>query len=147
MIDELRRFLLTHMYSVKWVYDGWRDNEFISEDDPQTDWNRTLMTKINQVSAMIFKDNRREGANVVIIPSNMREIISSLGEYYKPSGLGYQDYEEIGTLAGRYKIYVVPDLTEDAKVFVCNVRYSEDGILNILNLKNYSRVGVVKIEK
>ena len=142
-IDELRRFLLTHMYSVQWDYMGWKEHPSYSEELKE-DWNLTLMTKINQVSAMIFQDNRRQGANVVIIPSNMRGIIQSLGEYYKPYSLGYIGYEDIGILAGRYKVYVVPDLTEDAKVFVCNVM---DINKEILDLDNYTRIAVVKVNR
>lgn len=143
-IDKLRRFLLTHMYSVKWEYQGWKDVEGYHVDNPQTTWNITLMTKINQTSAMIFQDNRRQGANVVIIPSNMRKIVQSLGEYYKPSSLGYIGYEYIGMLGGRYDVFVVPDLTEDAKVFVCNIIDKDKGILD---LDNYTRIGVVKVDK
>lgn len=146
MIDELRRFLMTHMYSVKWEYQGWKNVEGYHVDNPQTTWNLTLMTKINQTSAMIFQDNRRQGANVVIIPSNMEGIITSLGDYYKPrtSSVRFKGYEYLGTLAGRYDVFVVPELTEDAKVFVCNIIDNDKGILD---LDNYTRIGVVKVDK
>lgn len=145
MIDKLRRFLLTHMYNVSWDCDGWKQKKIymIVLGDPQIDWNRTLITKINQVSAMIFQDNHRQGANVIIIPSNMYGIISSL-EFLNGGGFPHKDYDNIGILAGRYHVYVVPDLTEDMKVFVCNVK---DVKKSILNLKNYSRIGVVKVKK
>jgi hypothetical protein len=172
-IQKLQKFLSTHIPITTWDYEGHK--EVVADGhslyDAQKDWNQTLCTKINQISAQIFKDTLTGGANVILIPDNLNELFSTL-EYLthdKPSVLhGVKDgrtqiYEEVncrfGILAGRFQVYSIPNLTqmslemydsnnelkkviyEENKFFVCKLNDKT----KIFDTKNYLKVGVVKV--
>lgn len=67
----------------------------------QNDWNQTLLTKINQTSAMICKTSYRGGANQIEINSNLLPLIETL-EYYQPT------LREIN-----HKVVVINDTLDD----------------------------------
>jgi hypothetical protein len=144
-VRQLRRFLTTHTCSAQWDYDGHKENEcYKSFDDPQKDWNQTLMTKINQVSAQIFQANLRAGANVVIIGEDMLILFVSLEYMVVSHDIRNQEYYNLGRLAGRYDVYVVPELFLQNKIYVCNLFDVNKGIFK---LKNYSKVAMVWMKK
>ena len=58
----------------------------------QSAWNQTLMTKINELSAIIHRKYNSGGANLLYISSNIKDIIKSL-EFYNN-----------GSIGGRYKV-------------------------------------------
>ena len=141
-MKKLKNFLLTHLYSDTWDYDGYIKYNLRLFYNVQNDWNQTLMTKINQCSAMIFQDNNRSGANVIIIDSDMVKIFKTLNFMKEINVFHNKGYYKLGELGGRYHVYVVPKLDLDNKVFVCNLLNVDK---HISNIKNYSRVAVLKI--
>jgi hypothetical protein len=158
-MSKLQNFLSTHIPLVSWDYEGYKDSKY-PESMHQTDWNQTLCTKINQTSATIFQDTNHGGANVILIPSNMEDIFKTL-EYLTVSIERFEGYYKLGSLAGRYIVFVVPKLTrikinyhgadnqlkevdfDQDRVFVCKLK----DVAKILDIKNYIKVGVVKVNK
>jgi hypothetical protein len=161
-MSKLQNFLSTHIPLVTWDYEGYKEKYPQDLFDAQRDWNQTLVTKINQTSATIFQDamNKAGGANAILIPSNMEDIFKTL-EYLTVSIEQFEGYYKLGSLAGRYNIYVVPKLTrikikipdenhqlkeitfDEDRVFVCKLK----DVAKILDIKNYVKVGVVKVNK
>jgi len=159
-IQKLRKLLSPHIPLVTWDYEGYKEKYPDGLYDAQQDWNQTLLTKINQTSATIFQDTKKGGANAILIPSNMEDIFRTL-EYLKVDVIQYEGYYKLGTLGGRYLVYVVPKLTriklnipdknnhskeiafDEDKVFVCKLK----DVNWILNINNYIKVGVVKVSK
>ena len=159
-IEKLQNFLSTHIPLVSWDYDGYKDTKCYPNSCCQKDWNQTLCTKINQTSATIFQDTKKGGANAILIPSNMEDIFKTL-EYMTVNIEQYEGYYKLGTLAGRYYVYVVPKLTrikielrdadhqlkeidfDEDRVFVCKLK----DVAKILDIKNHIKVGVVRVNK
>ena len=50
----------------------------------QKEWNQTLITKINQISAQIHKSTLRGGANFIVVSSEVSAIFDDL-EYFHVS--------------------------------------------------------------
>lgn len=73
-IKRLKRFLSTHIPSISWEYDNYNKELFHA----QNEWNRTLFTKINQISAIIFKETLYDGANVILISPDMVDLFKNL---------------------------------------------------------------------
>jgi hypothetical protein len=79
----------------------------------QKDWNQTLVTKINQLSAQIHKTTLRGGANWIVISSEVSAVFDDLEYFHVSNAAPEQDQynmgiEKIGTLAGRYQVYRDP---------------------------------------
>jgi hypothetical protein len=154
-IEKLQKFLFTHLPLTSWDYEGYKEIQPVYE--AQTDWNQTLITKINQTSATIFKDTLKGGANVVIISDSMKDIFKTL-EYFTQE---VENNYKIGILGGRFQVYCIPDLTmiklgipdanhqlkevdyDISKVYVCKLKDTD----KIFDIENYIRVGVITIHK
>ena len=54
-------------WTARWDYNGWQRLGTTSTVYTQKDWNQTIMTKINQISAQIQKSTLRGGANWIIV--------------------------------------------------------------------------------
>ena len=52
-----------------WDYNGWK--QFTDDESTQTDWNTTLITKIN----IAAKKLKEDGYVLVVIPNHMRDIL------------------------------------------------------------------------
>jgi len=159
-MEKLKKFLSTHIPSFSWDYEGLIDHCKNPDYTMQNDWNQTIVTKINQTSATIFQDTQKGGANAILIPFNMEYIFKTL-EYLTVAVEQYEGYYKLGTLGGRYNVFVVPKLTakkveycgadhqlkevdiDENKIFVCKLT----DVSNILDVDNYIKVGVVKINK
>jgi hypothetical protein len=105
-------------WKAKWDYNEWRygakdGNPFVGYT--QKDWNQTLVTKINQLSAQIHKTTLRGGANWIVVSSEVSAVFDDL-EYFHVSNAGPESdqynmgIEKIGTLAGRYQVFRDPYL-------------------------------------
>jgi hypothetical protein len=154
-LEKLQAFLSTHIPFVTWDYEGYENNDKLY--NMQQDWNQTLITKINQTSATIFKESMKGGANVILIPDTLKEIFKTL-EYFSPL---VEDNYRFGTVSGRYVVYAIPDLTKKSiemydntnqlkmvefhedKVFVCKLKNTN----KIFDFKNYDKIGVVKVSR
>jgi hypothetical protein len=102
-------------WSSRWNYDGWQTEAGGSAaySYTQKDWNQTLITKINQVSAQIHKSTLRGGANFVVVSSEVSAVFDDLEYFHVSNADPEQDQynmgiEKIGSLGGRYQVYRDP---------------------------------------
>jgi len=99
-------------WNLRWDYNGWRRiNNQVSYT--QKDWNQTLITAINQLSAQIHKSTLRGGANWIVVSSEISAIFDDLEYFHVSNASPEQDQynmgiERVGTLAGRYQVYRDP---------------------------------------
>lgn len=103
-------------WSAKWDYNEWRyggNAGATLQGYTQKDWNQTLVTKINQISAQIHKTTLRGGANWIVVSSEVSAVFDDLEYFHVSNAAGEQDQynmgiEKIGTLSGRYQVYRDP---------------------------------------
>ena len=103
-------------WTAKWDYNEWKyggANGATLQGYTQKDWNQTLITKVNQISAQIHKTTLRGGANWIVISSEISAVFDDL-EYFHVSNAGPEQdsynmgIEKVGTLAGRYQVFRDP---------------------------------------
>jgi len=102
----------------KWDYNEWRygasgNTPFLGYT--QKDWNQTLVTKVNQISAQIHKTTLRGGANWIVVSSEVSAVFDDLEYFHVSNAHPEQDQynmgiEKIGSLAGRYQVFRDPYL-------------------------------------
>jgi len=103
-------------WTAKWDYNGWKyggASGATLQGYTQKDWNQTLITKINQISAQIHKTTLRGGANWIIVSSEVSAVFDDLEYFHVSNANPEQDsynmgIEKIGTLAGRYQVFRDP---------------------------------------
>jgi hypothetical protein len=112
ILRDLRKGAAWHS---KWDYNEWRygNNGTAFLGYTQKDWNQTLITKINQMSAQIHKTTLRGGANWIVVSSEVSAVFDDLEYFHVSNAASEQDQynmgiERIGTLAGRYQVYRDP---------------------------------------
>lgn len=101
-------------FRARWDYQGLANNaNFFGT---QKDWNQTLITRINELSAQIHKATLRGGANWVVCSAEAGAIFDDL-EYFhvdtsaSPESEKYNlGVEKIGNLGSRYVVYKDPYL-------------------------------------
>ena len=99
-------------WTVRWDYNGLR-KQSTSYYGTQKDWNQTLITKINQISAQIHKAPLRGGASWVVVSPEVSAVFDDLEYFHVSNAAPEQDkynmgIEKIGTLSGRYQVYRDP---------------------------------------
>ena len=99
-------------WNLRWDYNGWRRLN-LTTSYTQKDWNQTLITAINQLSAQIHKSTLRGGANWIIVSSEVSAIFDDLEYFHVSNASPEQDQynmgiERVGTLSGRYQVYRDP---------------------------------------
>jgi len=103
-------------WKAKWDYNEWKYGGASGATlvgYTQKDWNQTLITKINQVSAQIHKTTLRGGANWVVCSSEVSAVFDDLEYFHVSNAAPEQDQynmgiEKIGSIAGRYQVYRDP---------------------------------------
>lgn len=103
-------------WTAKWDYNEWKyggASGATLQGYTQKDWNQTLVTKINQISAQIHKTTLRGGANWVVVSSEVSAVFDDLEYFHVSNAAPDQDsynmgIEKIGALAGRYQVYRDP---------------------------------------
>jgi hypothetical protein len=101
-------------WTLRWDYNGWRRLGTTGNAAyTQKDWNQTLITTINQISAQIHKSTLRGGANWIVVSSEISAIFDDLEYFHVSNAAPEQDQynmgiERVGTLAGRYQVYRDP---------------------------------------
>lgn len=101
-------------FKARWDYQGLQNNaNFFGT---QKDWNQTMITRINELSAQIHKATLRGGANWVVCSAEAGAIFDDL-EYFhvdtsaSPENEKYNlGVEKIGNLGSRYVVYKDPYL-------------------------------------
>lgn len=117
------------VFKSEWHKNGWENNpNFFGE---QKEWNQTLITKINEISAHIHMANLMGGADTVEInPLNLKLI--ECFEYYSPS---------TNMIGHRYSL-IIKDYIPIDRV---NVYLSEGAIRNYYKVnKNNSNINFKK---
>jgi hypothetical protein len=99
-------------WTLRWDYNGWKRLS-LTTSYTQKDWNQTLITAINQISAQIHKSTLRGGANWIVVSSEVSAIFDDLEYFHVSNASPEQDQynmgiERVGTLAGRYQVYRDP---------------------------------------
>ena len=100
-------------WQLNWDYNGWRRQTGFSTNYTQKDWNQTLMTRLNQISAQIHKATLRGGANFIVVSSEVNAVLNDL-EYFHVTDANAEattysmGIEKVGSLQGRYKVIVDP---------------------------------------
>lgn len=117
MAAEIDREILRDLrrgaaWTARWDYNGLRkqSNTYYGV---QKDWNQTLVTKINQISAQIHKATLRGGASWVVVSPEVSAVFDDLEYFHVSNAAPEQDkynmgIEKIGTLGGRYIVYRDP---------------------------------------
>ena len=100
-------------WNLRWDYNGWKRLNNQSTPYTQKDWNQTLITAINQISAQIHKSTLRGGANWIVVSSEISAIFDDLEYFHVSNAAPEQDQfnmgiERVGTLSGRYQVYRDP---------------------------------------
>jgi hypothetical protein len=100
-------------WKARWDYNGWQRLATTSTVYTQKDWNQTLMTKINQISAQIQKSTLRGGANFIVVSAEISAVLNDLEYFHVTDAQAESDQynmgiEKIGSLQGRYQVIVDP---------------------------------------
>ena len=101
-------------FRARWDYKGLANNaNFFGT---QKDWNQTLITRVNELSAQIHKATLRGGANWIVCSAEAGAIFDDL-EYFHVDGSAQPEsekynlgVEKIGSLGSRYVVYKDPYL-------------------------------------
>ena len=99
-------------WQLRWDYNGWKRLPNTTSYT-QKDWNQTLMTAINQLSAQIHKSTLRGGANFIVVSSEVSAVLDDLEYFHVSNAAPEQDQynmgiERVGSLSGRYTVYRDP---------------------------------------
>ena len=100
-------------WQARWDYNGWQRLGTVSTVYTQKDWNQTIMTKINQISAQIQKSTLRGGANFIVVSAEISAVLNDLEYFHVTDASAESDQynmgiEKIGSLQGRYQVIVDP---------------------------------------
>ena len=117
MAAEIDREILRDLrrgaaWTTKWDYNGLRKQSTMYFGT-QKDYNQTLITKINQISAQIHKSTLRGGANWIVVSSEVSAVFDDLSYFHVSNAAPEQDkynlgMEKVGSLGGRYQVYRDP---------------------------------------
>lgn len=111
--EILKDLRVSAAWRTRWNRLGWKSSSMASNAYTQKDWNQTLITEINQVSAQIQKATLRGGATYIVVSTEVSAVLNDL-EYFHVSDANAEadqynmGIEKVGTLQGRYTVYVDP---------------------------------------
>ena len=111
--EILRDLRKAAAWQLRWDYNGWRKATNAAAPYTQKEWNQTLITKLNQISAQIHQSTLRGGANFIVVSSEISAIFDDLEYFHVSDANPEQDQynmgiERIGSLSGRYQVYRDP---------------------------------------
>ena len=111
--EILRDIRKSAPWTARWDYNGWQRLGTTSTVYTQKDWNQTLMTKINQISAQVQKATLRGGCNWIIVSAEISAVLNDLEYFHVTDAAAETDtynmgIEKIGALQGRYNVTVDP---------------------------------------
>ncbi len=111
--EILRDLRKAAAWQLRWDYNGWRKASSAASPYTQKEWNQTLISKLNQISAQIHKSTLRGGANFIVVSSEISAIFDDLEYFHVSDANPEQDQynmgiERIGSLSGRYQVYRDP---------------------------------------
>lgn len=106
-------------WTLRWDANGWKTTSMASNAYTQKDWNQTLITAINQISAQIQKATLRGGASYIVVSTEVSALLNDL-EYFHVSDASAESEQynmgitKAGTVQGRYTVYVDPYAPADS---------------------------------
>ena len=109
--EILRELKRGAAWTLRWDFNGWKNQG--SQKYTEKEWKQTLITRINQISAQIHKSTLRGGANFIVVSTEVSALFDDL-ENFMVSNSNIDDdkynlgMRRIGTLSGRYTVYVDP---------------------------------------
>lgn len=111
--EILRDLRKAAAWQLRWDYNGWRKASSAASPYTQKEWNQTLITKVNQISAQIHKSTLRGGANFIVVSSEISAVMDDLEYFHVSDASPEQDsynmgIERVGSLSGRYQVYRDP---------------------------------------
>jgi hypothetical protein len=111
--EILRDIRKAAAWQLRWDYNGWRKASSAASPYTQKEWNQTLITRVNQISAQIHKSTLRGGANFIVVSSEISAIMDDLEYFHVSDANPEQDQynmgiERVGSLSGRYQVYRDP---------------------------------------
>jgi len=111
--EILRDLRKAAAWQLRWDYNGWRKASSAASPYTQKEWNQTLITKVNQISAQIHKSTLRGGANFIVVSSEISAVMDDLEYFHVSDASPEQDQynmgiERVGSLSGRYQVYRDP---------------------------------------
>lgn len=100
-------------WTQRWDYNGWQRIATTSTVYTQKDWNQTLITKMNIISAQIQKSTLRGAANWAVVSSEISAVFNDLEYFHVTDANAEADtysmgIEKLGSVRGRYNIIVDP---------------------------------------
>lgn len=117
MAAEIDREILRDLrrgaaWTARWDYNGLR-KQTGTYFGTQKDYNQTLITKINQISAQIHKSTLRGSASWIVVSAEVSAVFDDLEYFHVSNAAPDQDkynmgIERIGVLQGRYQVYRDP---------------------------------------
>lgn len=111
--EILRDIRKSAAWQLRWDYSGWKRLPTTSTNYTQKDWNQTLITAINTISAQIQKSTLRGGASFIVVSAEISAVLNDL-EYFHVTDASAESeqynmgIEKIGSLQGRYQVIVDP---------------------------------------
>lgn len=111
--EILRDIRKAAAWQERWDYNGWQRIAAHSTVYTQKDWNQTLITVINRISAQIQKSTLRGGANWIVVSSEISAVLNDLEYFHVTDASAESDnynmgIEKIGSIQGRYNVIVDP---------------------------------------
>jgi len=108
-------------WTTRWDYNGWRKAALAANAYTQKDWNQTLITKVNQISAQIYKATLRGSANFIVVSTEISAIFNDLEYFHVTDASAEQDsynmgIERVGSLQGRLQVYCDPYSPADSMI-------------------------------
>lgn len=110
--EIIRDLVQGALFEARWDYAGLKNNaNFFGT---QKDWNQTLITRINELSAQIHKATLRGGANWIICSAEAGAIFDDLENFRVDSSASAETekynlgVEKVGSLGNRYVVYKDP---------------------------------------
>ena len=94
---------VTPHWKLNWDYSGLKKASLVVNGYSQKDWNQTLITKLNQISAQIHMSSLIGGADTITLHPKIFFLFNDL-EYYNA---------ETKMLSTRYNVIVDKELPED----------------------------------
>ncbi|MFW6219642.1 MAG: hypothetical protein ACOC33_02235 [bacterium] len=117
MAAEIDREILRDLrrgaaWSRRWDYNGLRKQSNVYYGT-QKDYNQTLITEVNRISAQIHKSTLRGGATWIVISPEISAVFDDLEYFHASNAAPEQDQynmgiERVGTLQSRYQVYRDP---------------------------------------
>ncbi len=111
--EILRELRVAGPWQLRFDVNGWRKISGFSTNYTQKDWNQELFNKINQISAQIQKSTLQGAANFIVVSTEISALMNNLEFFHVSDASAESDQynlgiERIGTIQGRYQVYVDP---------------------------------------